>query len=162
SFLADMVPLLHASRSEVEPIQYVISELVRNVLEHSGSATGAVLCAQYYAESKRLALGVADAGIGIRASLEGHFDVPNDLAANIGRNRRLNTGRSHDRPASRGDSKGVPHRPRRRPKKRVQETTIRVAPESGSFAEDKDVARRLRVEALEPALDRKSRIAVDF
>jgi hypothetical protein len=81
NFLVDMVPLLHATRDEVEPIQYVISELVRNVLEHSASPIGAVLCAQYYATSKRLALGVADRGIGIRSSLEWNYPVHTDMAA---------------------------------------------------------------------------------
>ena len=81
SFIVDMVPLLHASREEVQPIQYVISELVRNVIEHSGSPTGAMLCAQYYKGSRRLALGVVDTGIGIRSSLSTNYAPPSDVAA---------------------------------------------------------------------------------
>lgn len=81
SFIVDMVPLLHASREEVQPIQYVISELVRNVIEHSGSRTGAMLCAQYYKGSRRLALGVVDTGIGIRSSLSANYAPPSDVAA---------------------------------------------------------------------------------
>jgi len=76
-----MVPLLHAPQDEVEPIQYVISELVRNVIEHASSPTGALLCAQYYKRSRRLALGVADTGIGIRASLARNYPTENDLQA---------------------------------------------------------------------------------
>jgi hypothetical protein len=34
NFVVDIVPLLHASKLEVEPVQYVVTELVRNVLEH--------------------------------------------------------------------------------------------------------------------------------
>jgi anti-sigma regulatory factor (Ser/Thr protein kinase) len=81
SFIVDMVPLLHASKEEVEPIQYVISELVRNVIEHANSPTGATLCAQYYKASRRLALGVVDAGIGIRASLASNYPTADDLEA---------------------------------------------------------------------------------
>jgi hypothetical protein len=81
SFIVDMVPLLHASREEVQPIQYVISELVRNVIEHSSSPNGATLCAQYYKNTRRLALGVVDTGIGIRASLANNYAPASDLAA---------------------------------------------------------------------------------
>jgi hypothetical protein len=39
------------------------------------------VCAQYYAKQQRLALAVADAGKGIRASLEAVHAVPSDLDA---------------------------------------------------------------------------------
>jgi hypothetical protein len=44
-FIVNVIPLLHAPPAQVEPIRYVISELVRNVLEHSEAAGGAFLCA---------------------------------------------------------------------------------------------------------------------
>jgi hypothetical protein len=81
NFIVEMVPLLHASKEEVEPIQYVISELVRNVIEHAHSPTGAMICAQYYKKTRRLALGVADTGVGVRASLAGNYSPATDLEA---------------------------------------------------------------------------------
>lgn len=83
AFLIDMIPLLHADPAEAEPIKYVVSELVRNVLEHSGSKIGAVLCAQYFSKSDKLALGVADAGRGIFGSMRIHHPVskPKDAIA---------------------------------------------------------------------------------
>jgi anti-sigma regulatory factor (Ser/Thr protein kinase) len=74
-FLIDMIPLLHADPSQAEPIKYVVSELVRNVLEHSGSSVGAVVCAQYFKSSDKLALAVADAGIGVLGSMRIHHPV---------------------------------------------------------------------------------------
>lgn len=64
-FIVDMVPLLHCEPQEAEPIKYVISEMVRNVLEHSGSKVGAFVCAQYFKKTNRLTIGIADAGRGV-------------------------------------------------------------------------------------------------
>ena len=79
-FIVDMIPLLHAPE-EAGPIKYAVSELVRNVLEHSRSTDGAIVCAQYFASSRRLSLGVADTGRGVRASLAEHHVVHTDLDA---------------------------------------------------------------------------------
>jgi anti-sigma regulatory factor (Ser/Thr protein kinase) len=68
-FIVEMIPLLHAAPVEAGPIKFVMSELVRNVLEHAASPVGALVCAQYYKKTKRLSVGVADRGIGIRASI---------------------------------------------------------------------------------------------
>ena len=48
-------------------VQYCVSELIRNVLEHSGSADGAFVCAHSFESGtpRRVAIGVADCGIGI-------------------------------------------------------------------------------------------------
>jgi hypothetical protein len=54
-FIVNMIPLLHATPKDVEPIRYVISEMGRNVLEHSRSPRGAFLAAQYYKDSRVLA-----------------------------------------------------------------------------------------------------------
>lgn len=67
--ITDLVPLLHAPPEVAAPIKYVFSEMVRNVLEHSGSPVGAVVCAQYFRKSNRISIGIADAGIGIRGSM---------------------------------------------------------------------------------------------
>jgi anti-sigma regulatory factor (Ser/Thr protein kinase) len=69
-FIKDMIPLLHASPQQVEPIKYAMSELIRNVLEHSVSCTGAIVCAQYFKKSNRVAIGIADCGIGVKGSMD--------------------------------------------------------------------------------------------
>jgi anti-sigma regulatory factor (Ser/Thr protein kinase) len=75
--IINLVPLLHAPAGVADPIKYVFSEMVRNALEHSKSNVGAFVCAQYYRESKRIAIGIADAGIGIYSSMRRHHRVAN-------------------------------------------------------------------------------------
>jgi anti-sigma regulatory factor (Ser/Thr protein kinase) len=67
--ITDLVPLLHGQPQQQDSIRYVLSELTRNALEHSGSPVGAFLCAQYYKKTNRVSIGIADAGIGIRQSI---------------------------------------------------------------------------------------------
>jgi len=69
SAITDLVPLLHGDPRQQDSIRYVFSELTRNVLEHSSSPVGALLCAQYYRQTNRVSIGIADAGIGIRRSI---------------------------------------------------------------------------------------------
>jgi len=71
----NLVPLLHAPPQVADQFKYVFSEMVRNVLEHSQSPVGAFVAAQYYAETKRIAIGIADAGIGIYEHLRQFHDV---------------------------------------------------------------------------------------
>ena len=73
--ITNLIPLLHAPAAVADPIKYVFSEMVRNVLEHSDSPVGAFVCAQYYRKTKRIAIGIADAGIGILRSMERHHQV---------------------------------------------------------------------------------------
>lgn len=80
-FIRDMIPLLHSDQKQVEPIRYVISELVSNVLEHANTNMGAVVCAQFYPKSKTIRVGVADSGIGIRGSIGRHHYAKDDANA---------------------------------------------------------------------------------
>ncbi|MDP3778436.1 MAG: ATP-binding protein [bacterium] len=82
-FLKELVPLLHiqGKPKRVRAIQHIFSELIRNVLEHSESRHGAIVCAQYFKSSNRIAIGVADSGIGLKSSLKKSYPVPNDLEA---------------------------------------------------------------------------------
>jgi anti-sigma regulatory factor (Ser/Thr protein kinase) len=68
-FIREIVPLLHLQPDQAEPIKYVISELVRNVLEHANSSNGAVLCVQYYKKSNSIKIGIADRGVGIKNTI---------------------------------------------------------------------------------------------
>ncbi len=44
----------------------------------------------------------------------------------------------------------------------MNETVVDIGAEAGEFAEDKDVARRLRKTVLEPALERGEVVVLDF
>jgi len=68
-FITDMIPLLHLEPRHAEPIKYIVSELVRNVLEHARSIHGAILCAQYYKKSNTIRIGIADTGVGIKETI---------------------------------------------------------------------------------------------
>lgn len=68
AFATDLVPLLHATPQTSKAVAYVAHELLRNVFEHSGSRSGAIVGASV-APDGRVELGVSDLGIGICASI---------------------------------------------------------------------------------------------
>ncbi|OGD97611.1 hypothetical protein A3A49_01670 [Candidatus Curtissbacteria bacterium RIFCSPLOWO2_01_FULL_38_11b] len=80
-FLKDMIPLLHLEPKHAESIQYIVSELVRNVLEHSASPNGAVLAAQYFKKSNTIRIGIADTGLGIKETINVSYPADNYLEA---------------------------------------------------------------------------------
>jgi len=80
-FIKDTTPLFHANPEHAESVKYLLSELIRNALEHSGSTVGAFACARYYSKTDRVAIGVADAGGGIRASMARSYQTDNALEA---------------------------------------------------------------------------------
>ncbi len=71
--LADIVPLLHIEGEPAKGVLYAVSEMVRNVLEHSHAKDGAVVCAQNFrakrAKRSYVSIGIADCGMGVRKSL---------------------------------------------------------------------------------------------
>src|SRR3989338_3312658 len=69
-FITEIIPLIHKEPDKVDPLKYVITELVRNVLEHAHTQQGAVVSAQYYEKSNTIRLGIADTGIGLKESLK--------------------------------------------------------------------------------------------
>lgn len=81
TFVTDMIPLLHLPQHQAEPIRYVVSELVRNVLEHSSSPYGAFVAAQYYPKSNAIKIGVADTGVGIHSTISRSHIAPTNLEA---------------------------------------------------------------------------------
>jgi len=80
-FVAEVTPLLHLEPKHTEPIRYIMSELIRNVLEHSLSKQGGIVCAQYYKKSDTIRIGIADTGIGIWKSINQSYNPKNDLEA---------------------------------------------------------------------------------
>lgn len=81
ALVVDVVPLLHLEPRYAEPIRYIVSELLRNVIEHAQSPHGAFVAAQYYPKSNTIRLGIADTGIGIRQSLSHAHVVSDDIQA---------------------------------------------------------------------------------
>ena len=85
--LADVSALLHLNENldSLKTVQYCLSELLRNALEHSGSLDGAFVCAHNYTGKgpHRVTIAVADCGCGISQHLGiVHPEVKNDdLAA---------------------------------------------------------------------------------
>lgn len=85
--LADVSALLHLhdNPDSLATVQYCMSELLRNVIEHSGSPDGAFVCAHNYTGKgpHRVTLAVADCGRGISQHLGKVYPdiIDNDLAA---------------------------------------------------------------------------------
>lgn len=69
-FISEMTPLLHLEAGQAESLRYIVSEVVRNVLEHSKSEQAAIVSAQYHLKSNKIRIGIADRGIGIKKSIE--------------------------------------------------------------------------------------------
>lgn len=80
-FMTDMIPLLHVALEPTKTLGYIVSELVRNVLEHAAASNGAIICAQYYAKSNAIRIGIADTGVGIRRTINRSYPTHTDLEA---------------------------------------------------------------------------------
>lgn len=80
-FITDMIPLLHLSEKNAIVVKYIIGELVRNVLEHSFAAEGAIVAAQYYKKTNRVSIGICDTGIGIWKSMQTYWHPKTDIDA---------------------------------------------------------------------------------
>ena len=80
-FVKDMIPLLHLEPEHAQPLKYIVTELIRNVIEHADSKDGAIVSAQYYKKSNKIGIGIADAGVGIRETITHSHDASTDLEA---------------------------------------------------------------------------------
>lgn len=80
-FITEMIPLLHLEAEQSQTIGYIVSELVRNVIEHAGAQNGALLCAQYYEKSNSIRIGIADTGVGIKKTINQSHMAKTDLQA---------------------------------------------------------------------------------
>ncbi|MCK5178002.1 MAG: hypothetical protein KAR32_00600, partial [Candidatus Omnitrophica bacterium] len=72
---------LHLEPEQSQTIGYIVSELVRNVIEHANTPFGAFLCAQYYKKSNTIRVGIADAGVGIKTAINESYATKTDLEA---------------------------------------------------------------------------------
>jgi len=79
--IGNVSALLHLDKEPhaLAAVQYCISELIRNVLEHSGSMEGAYICAQRYTKDPpHVSIAVADCGFGIASSLSYSYPQAED------------------------------------------------------------------------------------
>lgn len=75
AFIKTVDPLLHTTEESSRVIKHVFSEILRNVLEHSESAFGGNVCANYNKNSNRFSIGISDAGRGIFESMRQFHEV---------------------------------------------------------------------------------------
>jgi len=80
-FITEIIPLLHLEPERADSIKYVVSELVRNVLEHSKSEQGAIVSAQYYKKSNTIRIGIVDSGVGIKETINNAYPAKTHLEA---------------------------------------------------------------------------------
>jgi len=78
-FITEMIPILHLEPIHAEPLQYIVSELVRNVLEHADSPHGAFVAAQYFQKSNTIRIGISDVGVGISKTIRKSHHSIDDL-----------------------------------------------------------------------------------
>lgn len=80
-FVTNIIPLLHLVPEKASAVRYVVSELVRNVLEHAYTPDGAIVAAQYYKKSNTIRIGIVDNGVGIKKTIRTAHFVETDLEA---------------------------------------------------------------------------------
>lgn len=80
-FITEMIPLLHLEPQQADAIKYMVGELVRNVLEHSGAKDGAFVAAQYYPAANMVRLGICDAGVGVWRTIHENWPARTDIDA---------------------------------------------------------------------------------
>lgn len=78
-FITEMIPILHLEPIHAEPLRYIVSELVRNVLEHADSPHGAFVAAQYYPTTNTIRIGISDVGVGISKTIRKSHHSIDDL-----------------------------------------------------------------------------------
>lgn len=81
TFLKQIDPILHTTQNTSRVIKHVFSELLRNVLEHSGAPAGGNVCATYNRRRQKISIGISDAGVGIRYGMRGYSNFPDHLGA---------------------------------------------------------------------------------
>jgi anti-sigma regulatory factor (Ser/Thr protein kinase) len=81
AFLKQIDPILHTTQNTSRVIKHVFSELLRNVLEHSGAQFGGNVCATYNRRRRKISIGISDAGMGIREGMQGYRRFADHLNA---------------------------------------------------------------------------------
>lgn len=83
AFATSVMEILQIDDEELAgAVKYSLIELLRNVVQHSGSKGGAVAMAQYFPTTGLVDLCVADTGVGIKATInEAYPEIDNHLKA---------------------------------------------------------------------------------
>jgi anti-sigma regulatory factor (Ser/Thr protein kinase) len=82
AFAKRVMDVLQIGDEEIEgAVQYSLIELLRNVVQHSGSQIGGVSMCQYYPNTGIVEIVVADTGVGILSTLKRRYpEIPTDLS----------------------------------------------------------------------------------
>lgn len=82
-FANSVMRILNIEDEEISgAVKYSLIELLRNVVQHSGSNGGGVAMAQYYPKTGLVEVCVADMGVGIKATInEAYPEIDNNLKA---------------------------------------------------------------------------------
>ena len=59
-------------------LEYMISEMMGNVISHAKSSHGGFVTAQYYENKKKVQVVIIDGGVGFLSTLSKHYDVNNE------------------------------------------------------------------------------------
>ncbi|HLD71539.1 MAG TPA: ATP-binding protein [Candidatus Peribacteraceae bacterium] len=81
--IENIIPIFHLADypEQADTMRYIVDEMTRNVIEHAGMHTNAVVCVQYYQRSKKIRIGIADTGLGLRTTLSRHHPIQSHLHA---------------------------------------------------------------------------------
>jgi len=80
-FIKTIDPILHTNRNNSRAIKHVFSEVLRNVIEHSDSASGGNVCATYNKKRQKISIGISDIGKGLLNSLSRHHTIRDEKDA---------------------------------------------------------------------------------
>lgn len=78
-FLAKLRAVMHLDPETSDALAYCLSELLRNVFEHSGSRPGAFVAASHFKASDRVTISVADLGMTVPAHMKRQFSPDRPL-----------------------------------------------------------------------------------
>lgn len=81
--IENIIPIFHLSAypEQAKTMRYIIDEVTRNVIEHAGVDAVALVCVQYYPRSKKIRIGIADSGFGLRTTLQRYHTINSHMHA---------------------------------------------------------------------------------
>lgn len=80
-FIKSIDPILHTNRNNSRAIKHVFSEVLRNVIEHSGSPYGGNVCATYNKRRQKISIGISDIGQGIEKAISKYHSTTSEKEA---------------------------------------------------------------------------------
>ncbi len=72
---------MRLSQGVKDSLKMSIQEILTNVFDHSKSATGCFICAQYYPAKMTIRLCITDFGVGILSNLRKKYGISTDIEA---------------------------------------------------------------------------------